>query len=116
MGGPLLRGSSRRHIHLPHAIALPLPLAGALGVRGGGHGAALEGAGVRTVPVGAVVSDRDQMGALVDSPIVLAPLDYAQRLSGPGRSATRTCSWRCASDPGRTDSREQSCARRRATA
>lgn len=81
MGGGLLRELVSPHIHLTDAIALPAPLAGTLGVRAGGTVRMMEGARVRTVPV-ATLLDRDQMGGLVDSPIALAPLDYAQRLSG----------------------------------
>jgi putative ABC transport system permease protein len=87
MGGGLLRELVSPHIHLTQAIALPGPLADALGVRGGESVQMIAGAQVRRVPV-ATVLGRSQLGALVDSPIALAPLAYAQRLGGlRGRSS-----------------------------
>ncbi|MFL5817418.1 MAG: FtsX-like permease family protein [Conexibacter sp.] len=85
MGGGLLRELVSPHIHLTRAIALPGPLAAALGVHGGESIQMTTGSRVRRVPV-ATVLGRSELGALVDSPIALAPLAYAQRLGElPGR-------------------------------
>jgi putative ABC transport system permease protein len=85
MGGALLRELVSPHIHLSEAIALPGPLARELGVRAGGGVRLAASSRPRPVPV-ATVLGRSQLGALVDSPIALAPLGYAQRLGDmPGR-------------------------------
>ncbi|MBS1869104.1 MAG: ABC transporter permease [Actinobacteria bacterium] len=88
LGGSLLRELVSPHIHLSDAIALPSPLAGELGVHGGDTVRITSGAQVRTVTV-ATLLDNDQLGALVDSPIALAPLAYAQVLAGLGDRYTR---------------------------
>jgi putative ABC transport system permease protein len=85
MGGELLRELVSPHIHLTNAIALPAPLASTLGVHGGQSVELTTGSRVHRVPV-ATVLGRNDLGALVDSPIALAPLAYAQRLAEiPGR-------------------------------
>jgi putative ABC transport system permease protein len=85
MGGELLRELVSPHIRLTRAIALPGPLAAELGVRGGDSVRMTTGSRVRRVPV-ATVLGRSDLGALVDSPIALAPLTFAQRLGDlPGR-------------------------------
>jgi putative ABC transport system permease protein len=85
IGGDLLRELVSPHIHLTDAIALPAPLAAALGVRGGERVQMVTGADMREAPV-ATVLGRGELGGLVESPIALAPLDYAQRLGNlPGR-------------------------------
>ncbi|HEX7290271.1 MAG TPA: FtsX-like permease family protein [Conexibacter sp.] len=81
IGGKLLRELVSPHIRLVQAIALPAPLADALGVRGGERVRMTVGARVREVPV-ATLLGHGQLGDLADSPIALAPLAYAQRLSG----------------------------------
>jgi len=97
LGGSLLRELVSPHIHLTQAIALPGPLAGALGVHGGDAVRMMSGAQVRKVTV-ATLLDHDQVGALVDSPIALAPLAYAQQLAGLGDRYTRVL---VESQPGR---------------
>jgi putative ABC transport system permease protein len=81
LGGGLLREIASPHIHLTRAVALPEPLADALGARSGGSVRMTFGARPRAVPVATVLS-QDELGALVQSPIALAPLRFAQRLSG----------------------------------
>lgn len=79
MGGDLLRELVSPHLHLSRAIALPRPLADVIGV-GVGDTVEIEvRSQARTVPV-ATLLGRDQVGALVDSPIALAPLRYAQQI------------------------------------
>jgi len=85
IGGELLRQLVSPHIHLTRAIALPAPLADALGVHGGAQVRMTTGADARAVPVAALLG-RGQLGGLADSPIALAPLGYAQQLADiPGR-------------------------------
>ncbi|MGN6190056.1 MAG: FtsX-like permease family protein [Conexibacter sp.] len=85
IGGALLRELVSPHIHLTDAIALPAPLADALGVRGGEPVRMITGADAREVPVATLLGS-GELGGLVESPIALAPLDYAQRLGDlPGR-------------------------------
>jgi putative ABC transport system permease protein len=79
LGGELLRELVSPHIHLTRAIALPAPLAAVIGVRSGGTVRMATGSRLRSVPI-ATVLGRSQLGDLVDSPIALAPLTYAQQL------------------------------------
>ncbi len=81
MGGQLLRELVSPHIHLTGAVALPAPLAAALGVRAGGTVLLATGSAPQSAPVATVLGDAE-LGGLVGSPIALAPLDYAQRLAG----------------------------------
>jgi putative ABC transport system permease protein len=85
LGGPLLRRFTATQLSHQEAFALPLPIARATGL------SSLEPAelqiGARIVPsfLGAVLLERD-IGGLIDSSIAIAPLAYAQRLTGmPGR-------------------------------
>jgi len=85
LGGELLREFASPHLRLSRAVALPAPLADAIGVGTGDDVELALGARRRRVPVATLFS-REQIGALADSPVVLAPLRYAQRVSGlPGR-------------------------------
>jgi putative ABC transport system permease protein len=98
MGGQVLREFSSPHLRLSQAVALPGPLARALGVRPNGRIELLVGAASRTVPVAAALS-RDEIGPLIDSPVVLAPLAYAQQVGGMRGRLTRVL---VATEPGRT--------------
>ena len=85
IGGDLLRELVSPHIRLTDAIALPTPLADALGVQSGGQVQMTTGAQVKVVPVAALLG-HGELGGLAESPIALAPLRYAQRLGDvPGR-------------------------------
>lgn len=85
LGGTLLRTFVGSQLPLSHAVALPRPLVRQLGTRLGGVVTLDIGGQTRQVPVGAVLT-QDDIGALADSPIALAPLTYAQRIAGmPGR-------------------------------
>jgi putative ABC transport system permease protein len=81
LGGALLSGYRAGSLERLHAVVLPLSLARALGVRFGDT-VTLQVAGQSVkAPVGAVVSGRD-VGPLAQSPVVFAPIRYAQRLDG----------------------------------
>ncbi len=86
-----LGGSLVRHTHLTPfggigAIVMPAPLARGLGVVKFGAEATLQvGGRVSQAPLYSQLSAR-QIGALIDTPIVVAPLFYAQEMAGlPGR-------------------------------
>ncbi len=81
MGGTLMRELVSPHIRLTRAIALPEPLAEAIGVRSGESARLTIRSRVREVPI-ATLLDRGQLDVLVDSPVALAPLAYAQQLGG----------------------------------
>ena len=85
LGGELLSGYRSGSLDRLHAVVLPLSLAQTLGVRFGDTiTVQIAGRSIQ-VPVGAVVSGRD-VGPLADSPVMFAPLGYAQELAGaPGR-------------------------------
>jgi putative ABC transport system permease protein len=81
LGGALLDGYRSSGLERSHAVVLPLSLAQSLGVHFGDQ-VTLQIAGRSvSVPVAAVVSGRD-VGPLADSPVVFAPLAYAQELAG----------------------------------
>jgi putative ABC transport system permease protein len=85
-GGTLMRELVSPHLRLVGAIALPAPLAERLDAR---PDVRLElGTATQSVPVAAQL-DRDQIGGLVDSPIALAPLPYAQRIADMEDRVTR---------------------------
>jgi putative ABC transport system permease protein len=81
LGGSLLRRFSARQLSHQRAIGLPSPLAGSIGVGAlqivelqiGGHD-------VETL-VGATLGE-SEVGELADSQIALAPISYAQKLTG----------------------------------
>ncbi len=79
--GALLRRFSSRQLSRLHAIALPAPVAEALGAR------ALETVSLQIrgetpeVLLGAVLGE-GEIGALAHSPVAIAPVAYAQRLAG----------------------------------
>jgi putative ABC transport system permease protein len=85
LGGRLLQHFSAAALARQHAVALPAPTAQQIGV-GSLQPVTLQlGARSAQVLVGVTLQQAD-IGALVDSPIVLAPLRYAQQLAGmPGR-------------------------------
>lgn len=88
LGGRLLQHFSAAALARQHAIVLPTPIAQQLGV-GSLQPVTLQ-VGARSVQVlvGATLQKAD-IGALVDSPIALAPLRYAQQLSGMKGRITR---------------------------
>ena len=87
-GGPLLRRFSAAQLAAQKAIALPDPLASSIGA------GALQtiqmqiGAHVTTVLLGATLNEGD-IGGLVNSPVALAPVAYAQQITGMSGRITR---------------------------
>ncbi len=81
LGGPLLRRFNADQLEHQRAFALPLPLALSVGL------ASLQSAGLEVGArkvhsfLGAVLLESD-IGSLVNSPVAIAPILYAQRLSG----------------------------------
>jgi putative ABC transport system permease protein len=88
MGGGLLRSFASPSLIQLQAVALPRALAHAIGAGLGDRMTVEVGALAHTVPV-ATVLGRDQIGALAESPVLLAPLPYAQQLAGLGKRVTR---------------------------
>src|SRR6185312_14594295 len=88
LGGALLHEFASPHLHLSQAVALPRPLARALGAQLGGDVGLAAGGRRWRAPV-ATLLGADEIGALADSPVVLAPLAYAQQLSGLRDRVTR---------------------------
>ncbi len=84
-GGPLLRHFSATSLARQRAIALPAPLAQAIGAAPLGTVEVQIGARATRALVGIDLNAAD-IGALIDSPVVLVPLAYAQQLTDmPGR-------------------------------
>lgn len=96
-GGPLLRRFSYAQLATQRAIALPAPVASSIGV-GPLEPVTLQ-AGARSVTalVGATLQEAD-IGSLVHSPVAVAPVAYAQELTGMHGRVTRIL---VQSDPGR---------------
>lgn len=88
VSGPLLRRFSAKQLTKFHAIALPAPIASRVGV-GSLENVKIEtGSGFSEPLVGATLGERDIAG-LVDSPVALAPFDYAQQITGMNGRITR---------------------------
>jgi putative ABC transport system permease protein len=89
-GGPLVSGFGGRFgPRLADALLIPKPLAERLGVqRGAFVTLATRLPTSRRVPVSSVL-DRGQIGTAIDSPLVVAPLAYVQRLTGLTGRVTR---------------------------
>jgi putative ABC transport system permease protein len=86
--GPLLRRFSAKQLAQLHAIVLPVPLAGEIGV-GPLQTVKLQvGSDFVETIVGATLTQAD-IGGLVDSPVAVAPIRYAQQLAGAGGRLTR---------------------------
>jgi putative ABC transport system permease protein len=86
--GPLLRRFSASQLAAQQAIALPAPTARALGVGPLQTLTLQAGASRVTTLLGATLSEAD-IGALVHSPVALAPVRYAQRITGMHGRITR---------------------------
>ncbi|MGH2878173.1 MAG: ABC transporter permease [Solirubrobacteraceae bacterium] len=83
--GPLLHRFTANQLAHQEALALPQPIARAIGV-GQLEEATLQLGGRRVSAVVALELGSRSIGELVDSPVVIAPLAYAQKLLGtPGR-------------------------------
>jgi putative ABC transport system permease protein len=97
--GNLLKGFQSSDLVNEQTIVVPAPTARAIGLSFGDD-VRLEVAG-RTITVPAAVVERRQIGALVDTSIVLAPLTYLQRLTHAGDRVTRIL---VEAEPGRVPS------------
>ncbi len=87
-GGPLLRRYSAAQLAAQKVIALPAPIASAIGA-GALQTIKLQiGAQVTTTLLGATLNE-GEIGALVHSPVALAPVGYAQQLAGMDGRITR---------------------------
>jgi putative ABC transport system permease protein len=88
VGGSLLRRFSAKQLSAQRAVALPAPLAQAIGA-GPLETIKLQlGASVVTTLLGATLGQSD-IGGLVHSPVALAPVGYAQHLAGLDGKITR---------------------------
>lgn len=88
LAGSLLRRFSAAQIAAQQAIALPTPIAHEVGA-GSLQPVKLQvGATVMTTLVGATL-DEGEIGGLANSPVALAPVGYAQRLTGMQGRITR---------------------------
>ena len=81
LGGPLLRHFSAANLARQHAIALPAPVAQQIGALSLETLSLQLGANKVPALLGITLQQAD-IGALVHSPVALAPLRYAQRLTG----------------------------------
>ena len=89
LGGALVRHTGLSPFGGIGAIVLPVPLARSIGVTRFGQEATLEvGGRVTQAPLYRQLS-ANAIGPLVDSPIVVAPLSYAQEMTGLGGRVTR---------------------------
>jgi putative ABC transport system permease protein len=87
-GGPLLRRFSARQLSEQRALALPAPVAQAIGA---GTLVPIEvqvGTHVSTTLLGATLQEGD-IGPLVHSPVAIAPVAYAEQLTGTQGRITR---------------------------
>lgn len=88
VSGPLLRRFSARQLTGQLAIALPAPVASAIGVGPLEAVRVQSGAGSFSTLVGATLGPSDISG-LIHSPVAIAPIGYAQRLTGMQGRFTR---------------------------
>ena len=88
LGGSLLRHFSAAALARQHAFALPAPIAQEIGAKQLEPLRLQLGASTTPALLGIVLRESD-VGVLVHSPVALAPLDYAQRLTGMRNRVTR---------------------------
>jgi putative ABC transport system permease protein len=88
IGGPLLRRFSASQLARQQAVALPQPIADEIGAGSLDTIGLQVGAQVKQVLVGTTLS-RSQIGRLADSPVALAPIEYAQAIAGMRGRITR---------------------------
>jgi putative ABC transport system permease protein len=81
LGGPLLRRFTAAQLERQQAFALPLPLAQSVGLASLQSAELQIGARVEPAFLGAVLL-RSDIGSLVDSGVAIAPIAYAQQLTG----------------------------------
>jgi putative ABC transport system permease protein len=88
LGGSLLRQFTAGQLARERAVALPAPIAHAIGVAFAAPVRVESDGRVRQAPLGASLH-ADEVGQLVDSPVALAPLAFAQQLAGRDGRLTR---------------------------
>jgi len=89
LGGELVRHTKLAPFGGIGAIVLPAPLARSIGVTKFGAEATLEvGGHVSRAPLYSKLSAK-QIGPLIGAPVVVAPLEYAQEITGLGARLTR---------------------------
>jgi putative ABC transport system permease protein len=88
LGGSLLQGFTAAQLAAAHALALPAPVAQAIGVDSLQPVELEVGAQRLTALMGAKL-DAGNIGALVNSPVAIAPLAYAQEVTGLRGRLTR---------------------------
>jgi len=81
LGGTLLPRFTGRELGQPRGLALPVPLADDLGASVGQTVRIETGTATTDAPLGAVLRTED-IGTLVQSPVALAPLRFAQEITG----------------------------------
>lgn len=81
LGGSLLRHFRADALAHQRAVALPLPVAQQIGASSLEYVSVQSGAKTTRVLLGATLQEGD-IGALVHSPVLLAPLAYAQQITG----------------------------------
>jgi putative ABC transport system permease protein len=86
--GPLLRQFSAASLARTRAIALPAPVAQAIGAEPLARVKLQVGASVVQTVMGATLQEAD-IGGLVHSPVAISTVAYAQRVSGMGNRITR---------------------------
>jgi len=88
LGGVLLRHFTAAQLREQQALALPAPMAEALGVSLGQPVRVQLDHATVPVPLGAELQEHD-IGALVHSPVAIAPLPFAQKISDMTGRVTR---------------------------
>jgi putative ABC transport system permease protein len=87
-GGPLLRHFSAEQLAHQQALALPAPVARAIGAESLLPIEIQVGARVSSTLLGATLQEGD-IGGLVNSPVAIAPVGYAEQLTGAVGRVTR---------------------------
>jgi putative ABC transport system permease protein len=88
LGGSKLRPFSPRQLAAQRAVALPTPIANHLGSLTLGTVELQVGARLTQALVGATLGEAE-IGSLASSPVVIAPIGYAQRVTGMNGRITR---------------------------
>jgi putative ABC transport system permease protein len=111
-GGPLLRHFSAEKLEHQQALALPAPVAKAIGAQSLLPIEIQVGAHVTSTLLGATLQEAD-IGKLIDSPVAIAPVGYAEQLIGTKNRVSRIF---VRADPGRESEVHQALAQLAGTA
>jgi putative ABC transport system permease protein len=87
-GGPLLRHFSAEQLNHQQALALPAPVAKSIGANSLQPIEIQVGTHVTSTLLGATLTEAD-IGGLVNSPVAIAPVAYAEALTGSSGRVTR---------------------------